>query len=62
MENNPSPKMREYALSLLQNGGDVVKAIFLLSKSILPKDEQLFCNAIKSIRMIADEFIKRKVV
>ena len=49
MENNSSPKMRDYALSPLQNGEDIINAISLLSVNIRPKDEQLFCDAVKSI-------------
>jgi len=49
LENNPSPRVRNYALSLLKNREDSDSAISLLSKSILPEDEQLFCDAVKSI-------------
>ena len=49
MENHPSPQNREYALSLIQKGEENINAISLLSKNILPQDEQLFCNAIKAV-------------
>ncbi|MCL2300245.1 MAG: hypothetical protein FWC27_08900 [Firmicutes bacterium] len=49
MENHPSSQMREYALSCLQMGEDVVNAVSLLSKNILPQDELLLCDAVKSI-------------
>ena len=49
LKKNPSPKMRDYALSLIISGEDIVNAISLLSKNILPEDEQLFCDAVKSI-------------
>jgi hypothetical protein len=49
MKNTPSAKMRIYALTLLQSGEQVVDALSLLSKNITAKDEQLFCDAVKSI-------------
>lgn len=49
MGNNPSPKARKYALSLLKKGEGTINAISLLSKNILPQDEEIFSDAIKSI-------------
>jgi hypothetical protein len=49
MGNNPSPKTRDYALSLLKKGEDVVNAISLLSKNMLPQDEQILSDTVKSI-------------
>jgi len=50
MESNPSPKMREIAITLIQQESDeITLALSLLSKNILPEDEQLFCDTIKAI-------------
>jgi len=49
MENNPSPAIRKIAVTLLQEGKDTINALSLLSKNILPEDEQLFCDTIKAI-------------
>ena len=49
MEQAPSPKMREYALTLLQKGEETVNAISLLAKNLLPQDEQFFCEKVKSL-------------
>ena len=56
MGNNPSPKAREYALSFLEIGEDVVNALSLLSKNILPEDERLFFDTIKRCICVNDKF------
>lgn len=52
MGNSPSPKVREYALSLLKEKENVINAISLLSKNLLPQDEQIFSDSVKSIPVI----------
>jgi len=48
MGNSASPKAREYALSCLEKGEEVVNAISLLSKKTLPQDEQILSDAVRS--------------
>lgn len=55
MGNHPSPKTREFALSLLKNGTDTVNALSLLSKNMLPRHEQILNDAVKSIPVKLDE-------
>jgi hypothetical protein len=49
IENNPSPKTREYAVSLLKKGEETVNAISLLSKNMFSQDEQILNDTVKSI-------------
>ncbi len=49
MGKTPSPKMREYALMLMERGEDDINAISLLSENLTKSDENLFCMRIKSI-------------
>ncbi len=55
MENNPSPKAREYALDLINKGRDVANAIGLLSKNLIKSDERMFCDLVKSFPLKTDE-------
>ncbi|MCL2009628.1 MAG: hypothetical protein FWG71_03665 [Synergistaceae bacterium] len=45
---NPSPKMRELALSLIQSGKDIENGVSLLVKNLLPEDEGLLYDSVKS--------------
>jgi hypothetical protein len=55
MEQSPSPKRREYALKLINEGTDLVDAISILALNILPQDEQLFCATVKAIPVKLNE-------
>jgi len=50
MGQNPSPKTRELARSLIQRGTDIENGIFLLVKNPLPEDESLLYDVVKSFR------------
>ena len=49
MGNNPSPKSRKHALSLLKKKEDTPNALSLLSKNMLPQDEWILNDSVKSI-------------
>jgi len=50
----PSPKTREFARSVIQSGADIENGISLLAKNLLPKDEILLYDAVKSIHPNSD--------
>ena len=47
---NPTPKTRKLARSLIQSGKDLENGINLLVKNLLPTDEPLLYDAVKSFR------------
>jgi len=47
---NPSHETRKLARSLIQSGMDMENGVFLLSKNLLPEDETLLYDAVKSFR------------
>jgi len=67
---NPSGKTRELARDLIQSGSEVKNGVYLLTRNLLPEDEELLYDMVKAIRprkyesywhhvyMCADEGIK----
>lgn len=54
MEKNPSLEYREYALSLIEQKKDLLKAISLLSRTFHPEDEPLLLSIIKTLPITYD--------
>ena len=56
MGQSPSPKTREFALSLIRSGEDVENGLSLLAKNIRPEDEVLFYEAVKTFPVHRSEW------